>query len=137
MRRIARAVLLAVTGGGLGLSTQGCALNMPLNGGLPSGQWYVQEVGGSRVTDPEKVTMNIGSGTISGRLGCNNYSATYENEAGLRIASVTTSRETCLEEPVAVDELFPRALALVDDYTVWGRQLFLTHEGRAVIRASR
>ncbi|MFO8154853.1 MAG: META domain-containing protein [Pseudomonadota bacterium] len=137
VHRIARVALLAVSGGGLGLSAQGCSLNMPLNGGLPTGQWYVEEVGGSYVPEPELVTMNIGEGSINGRLGCNDYSATYENEEGLRIASITTTREVCSEEPVAVDELFPRALARIDDYTVWGGQLFLMHDGRPVIRASR
>ncbi len=102
--------------------------------------WLAQSIAGVAVPNPERVTLSLANGTVSGRGGCNQYSGPVEFGNGrIKIGPLISTKMACTESGLMqLEQKFLGALQSASAYTVsvHPELTITTTDGPLVFRAS-
>jgi heat shock protein HslJ len=102
--------------------------------------WLAQSIVGIAVPYPERVTLSLANGTVSGRGGCNQYSGPVEYANGrIKIGPLISTKMACAEPGLMhIEKKFLGALQSASTYTVsvHPELTIITASGPLVFRAS-
>ncbi|MDZ4741361.1 MAG: META domain-containing protein [Alphaproteobacteria bacterium] len=82
--------------------------------------WLAQSIDGVAVSNPERVTLSLANGTVSGRGGCNQYSGPVEYGNGhIKTGPLISTKMACAETGLMqLEQKFLGALQTASTYTV-------------------
>jgi heat shock protein HslJ len=98
--------------------------------------WLAQSVAGESVANPERVTLSIANGTVSGRGGCNQYSGPVEYGNGrIKIGPMISTKMACQEGGLMqFEQKYLNALQSAYSYSVTsGPELTITTANGALV----
>jgi heat shock protein HslJ len=104
-----------------------------------TGRWTVTEVAGAAVPAGGPVRLEFGEGSVSGKGGCNSFSARLTlNGQALTFGPARATKMACDSEAMALEAAFMRALGQIDRYEMAGDGRLDLYGGAAVLmRAAR
>ena len=101
--------------------------------------WRAQSIAGVAVPYPERVTLSLANGTVSGSGGCNQYSGPVEYANGrIRIGPLISTKMACAESDLMqLEQKFLDALQTASAYKVSAQpELTITTAGGPLVFAA-
>jgi heat shock protein HslJ len=101
----------------------------------PTGDWRVVQLGDIVTTAEDEVTLAFSADQISGRAGCNRYSADLRIESEFGFGPLAMTRMLCEGRPGDLEAAFVRLIEGVDGWRIEGEVLELTAGEQVILRA--
>lgn len=124
---------LSYDGGELRFTRQAPVVDRPLEGRWQLDTFGTGESASSLLADTA-ISAELAGGRISGKAGCNSYSADYSTSgASITIGAIGSTKMACPGELMAQEQAFLTALAAATGYSIAGDQLTIAHPGGQLI----